>query len=360
MSVKEQRILLVNPYGIGDVLFTTPVLQILKNQLPDAMIGYLCNERVASLLRDCALIDKIFIFEKDHLKSLWRENRKKCLAKFSFLLAQVKSAKFELALDYSLSRKFGFFLALLGIPRRIGFNYRNRGLFLTEKIPLKESSGQHRVSFYCQILTRLGLPFDSIPRISLPLVDSDREGCREFLRLQGIQAGERFICLHPGGGLTWGSNARYKRWPAEHFVHLAQLLEQSFRVKFLILGSEAEMDLAKSVSDGIGPSAINICGQLDLRQLAAVFCASWFAICNDGGPLHLAVSQGTRTISFFGPVDESVYGPFPREGHLVFTLPVECRPCYRDFRFPSCPFEHRCLRDLGPEEVFEGIRLEFQ
>ena len=38
-----KKILIINPYGIGDVLFTTPVISNLRRAYPQATIAYLAN-----------------------------------------------------------------------------------------------------------------------------------------------------------------------------------------------------------------------------------------------------------------------------------------------------------------------------
>ena len=40
------KVLIINPFGIGDVLFTTPVIRAVKEYDPHAFVGYWCNERV--------------------------------------------------------------------------------------------------------------------------------------------------------------------------------------------------------------------------------------------------------------------------------------------------------------------------
>ena len=359
---RPSKILFVNPYGIGDVLFTTPVLDLVRKHFPESVVGYLCNERTKAVLEANPLVDKLFVFEKDRYRKLWKENKKKCLGEFTSLLRRIQQQRFEAVLDYSLSRQFGFFLAALGIPIRIGYNYRGRGTFLNRKVEIKGYRGEPMPVLYCRLLEKLELSVDdnAIPPMQYPLAGTVTEWMEQFLGSQGISNKERFIAVHPAGGMSWGNNAIYKRWPVTSFVKLIKLLRGYYGVKILLLGDPLDSPTILSMSVELNdPGVINISGKVDLNQLAAILGHAWFVVCNDGGPLHIAVSRGTRTVSFFGPVDETVYGPFPREGHVVLTNPVECRPCYRDFKFPPCPYEHRCLRELSVEYAFGRIKEVF-
>ena len=47
---RDKRFLIINPFGIGDVLFTTPAIRAIKKACPQGYIAYWCNERVAPIL----------------------------------------------------------------------------------------------------------------------------------------------------------------------------------------------------------------------------------------------------------------------------------------------------------------------
>src|SRR5208283_1549917 len=100
-----KKILIINPYGIGDVLFTTPVISNLRRSYPQATIAYLANARTADFIKMNPDIKQVF--------------------------------------DFSLNSSFGFLCVACGIKKRIGFDYRGRGRFLTDKIPLKGYEDKH-------------------------------------------------------------------------------------------------------------------------------------------------------------------------------------------------------------------------
>jgi ADP-heptose:LPS heptosyltransferase len=92
-----------------------------------------------------------------------------------------------------------------------------------------------------------------------------------------------------------------------------------------------------------------------VRQMAVLMSRCDCVVCNDGGPLHVAVASGARTVSIFGPSDEKAYGPYPGgRGHRTVTGDIECRPCYRNFRLPDCD-RLDCLRRLDPRDVFYAV-----
>ncbi|MBM3245245.1 MAG: glycosyltransferase family 9 protein, partial [Candidatus Omnitrophica bacterium] len=102
---------------------------------------------------------------------------------------------------------------------------------------------------------------------------------------------------------------------------------------------------------------IDIVGETDLSQLIGVINNCRILITNDGGPLHIAVAAGIKSVSIFGPVDENVYGPYPASSkHIVIKNTVACRPCYRNFKFSICQIDRKCLDAITVDEVFDATR----
>ena len=170
-----------------------------------------------------------------------------------------------------------------------------------------------------------------------------------------ISPQDLLIGVLPGGGASWGRDAQYKRWPAEHYAALADRVVEKFSAKIVLLGDASEEALGQSVAKGMRHAPVNLTGHTTVGQSLALLAKCKLVIVNDGGPLHMAVAAGTKTVSLFGPVDENVYGPFPREGHHVVMNNVACRPCYRHFRRAAC--EHfSCIRQIEAADVFEQVQ----
>ncbi|MFH1407042.1 MAG: glycosyltransferase family 9 protein, partial [Candidatus Omnitrophota bacterium] len=262
--------------------------------------------------------------------------------------------KFDVTLDLSLSSQYGFFLFCTGIPKRIGYDYRGRGRFLTHKIRLIGYSGKHMVEYYKDLLSYFGLkPADEIPKISLPAKDIDWS--LEFLRQNGISEKDVLIAIAPGGGASWGKDAIYKHWMADGFANVADALAEAHNAKIILLGDSSDCGICESVLNIMKHKPVLACGKTGLLKFAALLKRCKVLVCNDGGPLHVAAAVGTKTASVFGPVDERVYGPYPKDAnHVVIKNTINCRPCYKNFRFRQCK-TIECLRSVEPRQVIEAV-----
>ena len=122
----------------------------------------------------------------------------------------------------------------------------------------------------------------------------------------------------------------------------------------MLFGEAADAPVCRTVARLMQHSTIDVSGQTTLGQFVGLLGRLQLVICNDGGPLHLAVSQGVKTVSIFGPVDPEVYGPHPSapaRHHVVHHPTLPCRPCYHRFKLPPCPYERACLTHLEPSDV---------
>jgi ADP-heptose:LPS heptosyltransferase len=376
------RFLVINPFGIGDVLFTLPVVRALKKQYPDCYIGYWCNERVGDLLKGDKDIGSVFALSRGDIKRIYgrakrgyrgKEGANKGIKGFIRgiegvlvllgLIAKIRKEKFDIAYDFSFDSRYGLWSKWAGIKKRIGYDYKGRGRFLTEKMPLSGYSGRHVVEYYMDLL---GISLGGAP-LGVPYhIDvSPDAAARAKDRLAGLKSAGLIIGIAPGGGASWGRDAIYKQWPAEKFSEVAQRCVKDRAAGIVLLGSADEKTLCVQIASARLPAGLamtngkpilDLSGQLGLEELAAVIKELDLLVCNDGGPLHMAVALGTPTVSVFGPVDEKVYGPYPAGTlHAVVTKNIACRPCYKNLRFNGCTNGRKCTLDISVDEVYGKV-----
>ena len=352
-GIKPERILLINIFGIGDVLFTTPLISNLKYHFPKSFIGYIANRRTAGFLEGHPKIDKVFVYDRDEYQNFLKKSRLDFFKKFLSFQREIKREKFDCVIDLSLNSFMNFLTWSCGIRTRVGFNYKNRSPFLTTKVRLDGYEGRHVVTYYLGLLEELGLDVHT-RELEFPLKEQDLNWADEFLKRWGVSPKVRLIGLVPGGGASWGKDAVYKRWPPEKYAKLADKIVEKFSADIILLGDEKEVELCREVSGLMHHPPFTACGKTTPGQFAALLKRCTVNIVNDGGPLHVAVAVGARSISIFGPVDERVYGPYPAGGHSVVSKNLSCRPCYRRFRMAECG-HISCLREINVEDVFGKV-----
>lgn len=348
------NILIVNPFGIGDCLFTTPLIHTLKDKFAHSTLGFLCNKRTAPLLKTNPFIDKVFIYERDDFKKLMALSWVKWLKAFSDFIEQIRKEKFTAAIDLSLTTHFGFFLWLAGIKKRIGYNYKNRGFYLTHSKNLIRYEDRHIVEYYNELLKLVGVE-PKYKNLELYLERNDAASAETIFKIYSIDTTKPVVVMCPGGGASWGVDAKLKRWPENKFCLLVDKIIEKYNATVIIVGDLSDKDLLINLKTN--KNIIDLTGQTTLGQSAAIINKSDVFIGNDGGPLHIAAALGKKTISFFGPVDPMVYGPYPPNSsrHIVLRRTLECSPCYRRFRLTPCIRNRECLEKIEVEEALKAI-----
>jgi len=350
-----KRILVVNTFGIGDVLFSTPLFKALKTSMPESAVDVMCNKRCKYILRNNKNIHEIIIFEKDEFRDVWHKSKIAFAKKFFDFVKKIKRKKYNLVIDLSLGYHISLLLKLLGVKQRIGFNYRNRGRFLTDKLNLDGFGKKHVVSYYLDLLNliEVHIPEKAYPEL-VTSIDDD-SWAHSFInknKLDGIFV----VAVIPGGGKSWGSDARYRRWPVSNFAHVADKLIDNFKIAIILFGDKDEAVICDNMESFMHHKVLNVGGKTDLGQFISLVNQCDLILCNEGGPLHISVALKKPTVSIFGPVDEKNYGPYAEEmsDQIIVSNRDKCKPCYSKFKHNRCDTV-TCLESISQDKVYSAV-----
>ncbi|MBI4974701.1 MAG: glycosyltransferase family 9 protein, partial [Candidatus Omnitrophica bacterium] len=294
------------------------------------------------------------IFEKDEFRNELKRSKIAFIKKIYDFIKRIRLKKYGLVVDLSLGYQLSLLTKVLGTKKRIGFNFRNRGRFLSSKLEIGGFDDKHVIEYYLDLLRLIGITDRYETELDLA-VSSKLEKWADNCISENILLGKRLIGLAPGGGKSWGQDASYRRWEPENFSYVARsLLDKREDLFFLIFGAGDEVGLCNLIEKGLTGRVINLCGKLLLPQSIALIKKCELILCNNGSILHIAASQKVKTVSIFGPVDDRVYGPYPPSprNKVVVADRVKCRPCYKSFKYTTCQ-THECLKEIDREKVLK-------
>ncbi len=164
----------------------------------------------------------------------------------------------------------------------------------------------------------------------------------------GSRARERgFVLL--GVGARWMT----KRWPAAHFVALAERIERDrgHVARFALEPGEVTAPEVAAYLRSRGEGALTV----PFRELAGVAAHARAIVSNDSAVLHLGPALGVPAVGIFGgTVPEFGFArQGPRDEAVGITL--GCRPCGVHGR-ARCPLgHHACMRKLEPDPVYAAL-----
>ena len=354
MSAQPRSFLIINPFGIGDLLFSTPLIRNLHENFPGSEIHYFCKKNTAPLAGSFSFVDSVIEYDRDALVALQKKSWVSWGREYYGLIDRMRRIKADACFDLSLNTQYGFMELVAGVPLRIGFDYRRRALFLNKKQPIHGYTGRHVADYYLDLLRFVG-----VTPVRYPLsvrVDEDSSRWAKGALQDGTP--RPLVALVPGGGSSWGKDAYLKQWPAERFSALAGRLSASCNARCVVFGDpvDAATTAAFAVRDN-DPDVIDLRGKCTLLQMIAALDQCSLVIANDSGPFHIARALGKKTVAFFGPVDEKLYGPYPDSGNcVVLKRDLACRPCYNRFRLDTHCADRLCLQQISVDEVFAAAR----
>jgi ADP-heptose:LPS heptosyltransferase len=155
--------------------------------------------------------------------------------------------------------------------------------------------GEHEVIRWCRLCQESGIPADP----------------GDLLLTPPRQIMPTFTLLHPGAA------APGRRWPAASFAAVGRRLAADGHA-VRITGSAAERDLASHVARLAGLSGEHVlAGQTSLDELAALVASARLVISGDTGMSHLASAYARPSVTLFGPVPPSEWGPPRHPRHQV-------------------------------------------
>ncbi|MCB9129382.1 MAG: hypothetical protein H6647_00450 [Anaerolineales bacterium] len=139
-----QRILLIRPDHLGDLLFATPALRLVRERFPDAHIAALVGPWGVPVLSDNPDIDELLTCA---FPGFTRRRKGNPIAPYMLLRSEARrlaGGRFDLACILRFDHWWGAWLAAeAGIPWRIGYDMPSTRPFLTSATPY--ISGRHEV-----------------------------------------------------------------------------------------------------------------------------------------------------------------------------------------------------------------------
>jgi len=335
-----RRILILQTAFVGDVMLTLSLLQSAKKLFPNAALDFLAIPAARNILETHPDIHQLIIYDK--------RKRDKGIIPFFRLIRRLRENRYDLALVPHRSIRSAALVWAARIPLRIGFD-RSAGRILFNRI-IPYRSGIHEINRNLHLLDPFGIDADEKVLPKLFFSDEDEKAVFEWMSRRKLDRPENLVALAPGS--VWAT----KRWLPEYFARLANMLKEA-GFQIVLIGGEADADVAGEVERSISPPVFNAVGQFTLRQSAFLIRQARLLVTNDSAPQHLAVGVGTPVVAIFGPTIPAFgFYPYGERDRVVEIGALPCRPCsiHGGQKCPISTFE--CMKKLTPERVFEEVQ----
>ncbi|MCK6577212.1 MAG: glycosyltransferase family 9 protein [Anaerolineae bacterium] len=344
----DERILVIRPDHLGDVLLTLPALRRLRAIYPSAEIHALLGPWSADTLAPIKEIDLILTLP---FPGFTRAEGGSLAAPY-LLAAQTAQRLRRIGYNRAyVLRRDHWWAALVaflaGVPQRIGYDFGDTGRFLTDALPYQP---MHAVAANLRLVDA---DQSHLPKVALnyPVDEASRLAVRDLLRHSGADLNAPYTVIHVGSG------AAIKNWNPEKWARTADALRGDLEGSIILTGSLHESALAEQIAARMKISPVNLTGATDLPRLAALLADARLVMGSDSGPLHLAAAVGAPTVTLFGAADPDEFRPWGvPASHRIVVSTIACRPC-RVLDWSGDDFaNHPCVHDISVADVLENAR----
>lgn len=337
------EILIVHTWGIGDLIMLTTSLRAAHTLHPEARFTLLFFPKVAAIPVVGAPYLREIIFTSWRLPDLVRS------------LVHLRRSRFDAAMFSSgvTPWKTWLFMLLIKSKHKIAEYKRFKYPLLTDYLPASDQIPRAQANY---LLLSRALPLPSWQealqwadelklRTEFRLSEQNLAWAESYIEKQGL-SNQQILGIHPG---CMAKN-KYRRWPAQYFIRLIELVERDFNCQPVIIAGPDELDAGTQISQATG------CLLLDpgaLADVAAFISRCSFFVNTDSGLGHIASCFSVPSLTIFGPGNEKQTAPFSERSEVI-RLNLDCAPCVRKGK-NNCSLE--CLVNLQPETVYQRLKI---
>ena len=330
---KVQRVLLINSTALGDLLFSTPAIRVLKETYPHWRLDLLVNPGYAALMQHNPHLERLIPFPGRSWR-LWG------------LMRELKPSHYDLVIILNGNDPEATLLACAtGSPYIIGSAYSPLSFAYSAKVERKDPF-QHAIERRLDFVRLLGADTpDKQMQLFLPSKELIRA---EVLAIRHFGASPPLLAaFHPFG------SGRYKWWPPESYAALGNHLHETYGAAILIISGPGDREAAESLAAKLaGP--VLVTGGRPLTEVAAFLKHCRLFVGNDSGPLHMALALGVPSIALLGADHPRRIGPYAVDwGTFLYRKEEVCPQEHCLNR--KCP-DNKCLQAITVTEVAGLIR----
>ena len=318
---RQKSFLIIQTAFIGDVILATALIEKLHQFYPEASVDFLLRKGNEPLLQNHPHLREVIVFDK---KNKYRN--------LFLLIKKIRTSQYDFVINVQRFATTGIMAMLSKGKTRIGFDKNPLSLFNT--ITVRHEVGAiHEVDRNQKLIESLTDSSSAKPRLY---------PSSAFDRIKRYQTGN-YYCMAPTS--VWFT----KQWPVEKWIELIQSIENKVD-KIYLLGAQSDHSTCERIRvESKFSKVINLSGQLNFLESAALMKGATMNFVNDSAPMHLASAMNAPVTAIYcSTVPSFGFGPLSDQSFVIETIQkLSCRPCGLH-GFKACPQQHfNCAKSIS-------------
>ena len=304
---------------MGDIIYTTPVVRCLKEQLPGVEVHFLTKPSFRYIYDNNPYVDKLHL-----LKPALGET-----------IRDIRQEQFDYIIDLHNNLRTSLIKLRTGIKSS---TYKKQTIrkWLSLKFHLKLVPFVHLVERYMQTVSFLGVKNDGKP------IDYYIKAEHSLQNLLPASHRPNYIAF------VIGATHFTKRMPNEKIIAICNKIA----LPVVLLGGDDVKANADEIELAVGAEIYNACGKTNLDESVFLVSKAKKVLGFDTGLTHIAEAFNVPIASIWGGTVPELLGvqPYQVEDAKVIGIDLDCRPCSK-FGLEKCPLGHfNCMNQI-PENV---------
>lgn len=344
-----QRILVVLPTWVGDVVMATPFIRALFDRFANAEITLLMNRHLYPLLEGSPWVGRCEFWPPRNKTAEGKRQQRE-------LLNALRRERFDLAIMLPNSLRSAWWCFRSGAKRRVGFRRDGRSLLLTDGIavPNRVRGGYTPMplcDYYAVLAAALGMPHPG-DGLTLYLTDAADRAVEQRLAAEGVRPEQPLVVLCPGA--NFGAS---KCWDPARFAAVADHLVRRFGAAIVISPGPGEEPLAEAIRDTMSEASVLLTQPcLTLGELKSLVADADLLLGNDTGPRHFGRAFDTPRVTVFGPTEQQ-WTDTSHGNETIVKVDVPCGPCHKKV----CPLEEQiCMTRVTVDSVIAACEEQLR
>jgi len=333
------NILVIRLDHIGDVIFSTTVLENLQKHYVGAKITFLVASWAKNIVIDNPYIDEVICYDAPWFD----QNKRKVFEfkKFFKLARELQRHNYDLGIDLRGDFRHLLLMALAGVRFKVGYSITGGDFLLDKRVEYKD--GAHSVQHNLDLLRDLKVDIVT-DRPQIYSCEEDKRSTEEFFKENNLASDDFIVAIHPYAGYP------SKNWLDSRFADLIEILDEKYKAKIILVGGEKDKDKVKAILGMCKAPVISACGTTSLGELLELIKRSSVFIGVDSGPSHIAATTDTPILVLYSGTNISKeWGP-RSEKTVIIQKDIPCKGCEK----LDC--EHNICMDLiSVEDVLDEV-----
>ena len=318
------KILVIRFSSMGDIIYTTPVVRCLKEQLPNAEIHFLTKPAFKYIYDNNPYVDKLLLLKPS----------------LSETVADIKAEGYDHIIDLHNNLRTAIIKTRTGIKAST-FNKQTVLKWLSLRMNLHLVAPIHLVDRYMATVSFLGVKNDDGP------INYYLKADHSLANLLPSTHQNVYVAF------IIGATHFTKRMPNSKIISICN----DINYPIVLLGGADVKVNGDEIKEALGDKVYNACGVTSLDESVYIVSKAHSVVGFDTGLTHIAEAFDRPIVSVWGGTAPELLGvqPYKVKDVLVSETDISCRPCSK-FGLAKCPLGHfKCMTEMPEKPITDFV-----